>query len=160
MIGCEKSVELASKGCEALIESNDYIEAISLLSKAIEVKANDYRFYANRSLAFYRMGRYGLALKDSQMAVQLNAKCAANYVRKASALNALGRYTEAEVSANTALKLDSRSRLAAYELLLSRKMAFISMGFDKEDVMAMIVNCRSITHGLQKLAKLIQTKDF
>ncbi|XP_054156905.1 uncharacterized protein LOC128955277 [Oppia nitens] len=154
------SLALASKGCQAMDTSDDYIEAIGLLTKAIELNPSDFRYYANRSLAFYRLNRYEMAAQDALKAVRLNPRCPANYVRLAAALNGRRRYRDAEVAALRALALEPTLRIAAYELLMARKMALISVGFDKHDVLQVIANCNTIDDGFGRLLKLIQMKDI
>jgi serine/threonine-protein phosphatase 5 len=107
-------LKFASKGCEIAIKTGDYVTAIDLLSKAIEINGTDFRFYANRSFAFYQIKQYNYALIDAEKAIKLNKNNAICFIRKASALIALNRFDEAEESAKYAIQLDQYSFTARY----------------------------------------------
>ena len=87
--------ELKTKGNE-YFKSGQFQLAVESYSKALEVSPANHIALSNRSLASYKLERYEAALDDANKSIEANKDWVKGYLRKASALNALGRYKEAK----------------------------------------------------------------
>ena len=77
----------------------DYDKAIAAYTEALSIDANSHTVLSNRSLAYFKLGKYQDALKDAERAVIALPKWPKGYLRKCSALNALQKSHEAQIVA-------------------------------------------------------------
>ena len=85
--------ELKRKGNEHFKEGHFKL-ASEFYSKALELSPSNHLVLSNRSLVFHKLGEYELALEDAEKCIAAQKGWAKGYARKASALNALSRFTE------------------------------------------------------------------
>lgn len=90
----DKAAKLKNEGNKALL-ANNYEEAISLYTQAIELDSSKEVYYANRAQAYIKEEMYGAALTDASQAITLNPAYTKAYYRRAVAKVALLRYKEA-----------------------------------------------------------------
>lgn len=122
--------QLKNKGNE-YFKQGQFELAIELYSRALEVAPSSHIALSNRSLAFYKLGRYDSALDDADLCVQTNEKWAKGHLRRATALNALGRHKEAKKACVTGFTLQDQQlckTLVCEWLKASR--ALVSSRFD------------------------------
>lgn len=70
--------------------------ALTAHPQAIESDAGNHVLYSNRSAAYLALKRHEDALRDAEKCVELNMDWPKGYARQGAALQALGRYAEAE----------------------------------------------------------------
>ena len=87
--------ELKNKGNECFKQGQFEI-ALEFYTKALEISPSNHIALSNRSLAFYKLERYDSALDEANKCVKANKSWAKGYLRKAAALNALGKHEEAK----------------------------------------------------------------
>lgn len=68
------------------LEKGDYEKAIALYSSGIEKEPDNYQLYSNRSLAYFKLGKYDNAKQDANEVITLNPKFIKGYFRRANAL--------------------------------------------------------------------------
>lgn len=117
--------QLKEKGDNCLRE-NKYQEALTFYDvvQADNPQYSNPAIFSNRSLAHLRLGKYEASLKDALHCLEIDTNFSRGYQRKAAALNALGRYEEAAVSAETGYKLrgsDSISKGCMEEWVSARQ---------------------------------------
>lgn len=83
----------------------DYEAALTLYDKALEQSPAEHTVYSNRSIAFFKLGKYENALQDAVKCIELEPTFARGYLRKCAVLNVLERYEEAMESAQEGYKL-------------------------------------------------------
>jgi hypothetical protein len=106
--------ELKRRG-NAAFQQKAFEEAEVLYSKAIDVNGanplgNQHIFYANRSAARTSMNKTALAVTDADACIALDPGYAKGYFRKAQALKALKKYTEALNVLATAKALEADNK--------------------------------------------------
>ena len=87
--------ELKSKGNE-FFKQGQFELALEFYSKALEISPSNHIALSNRSLTFFKLERYDSALEEADKCIQANKSWAKGYLRKAAALNALGKSKEAK----------------------------------------------------------------
>lgn len=87
--------ELKSKGNE-FFKQGQFELALEFYSKALEISPFSHIALSNRSLTFFKLERYDSALEEADKCIQANKSWAKGYLRKAAALNALGKSKEAK----------------------------------------------------------------
>ena len=100
--------ELKRKGNE-LFKQGQFELALEFYSKALEISPSNHIALSNRSLTFYKLERYDSALEEADKCIQANKSWAKGYIRKATALNALGRYKEAKEACVVGFTLQEQS---------------------------------------------------
>ncbi|RWS03800.1 hypothetical protein B4U79_14447 [Dinothrombium tinctorium] len=127
-----KSVDVAEEA-NKLIAVGNYSAAMQLLTVAIELNANDYRFFVNRSFCYESLKVYDLALKDAEFAIKLNPKRSKCHYRRGKALIGLGLLEEAERSFFRVVALeDGDSKTTESQLLQLRIKALNDLGVDRQ----------------------------
>jgi tetratricopeptide (TPR) repeat protein len=86
-----------------------YQEAISYLSKAIELDVNYGLAYANRASSYNQLGQLDLALKDAEKAIKLNPNSEWAYSIKGNVLTKEKKYVEAERILTKAIEINPKS---------------------------------------------------
>ena len=69
----------------------DYMKALDLLNKAIELNSKDATDYNNRGTVFYKLGRYQRAIKDFNRAIYLDPNDTCAYNNRGNAYYDLGK---------------------------------------------------------------------
>ena len=114
----EKGNEFFSKG--------DYEKAIACYSEALSIQPQSHVILSNRSAAYIKLKLYQKAHDDSVECVALAPEFARGYLRKASALNGLEKYSEAIPVAEEGYRLRGSDRICldcvGQWLLASRAM--------------------------------------
>ncbi|GAB5359604.1 hypothetical protein AAMO2058_000557800 [Amorphochlora amoebiformis] len=97
-----EEVKKLNSQAKTAIESKDFNLAIDLYTSALEKEGvegkNYHKLLANRSIAYQRMGRYSLALKDAEASIALNEDFFKAHERKGDALWQLSRLPEAKLA--------------------------------------------------------------
>ncbi|RWS06208.1 uncharacterized protein B4U79_04176 [Dinothrombium tinctorium] len=143
----KRSAELAAVANNCALK-NDYEAAISFYSKAIDLNANDFRFYCNRSLCYENMKKFENALKDAEKAIELNPYRPKPYFRKARAMLALKSYEEAEEAFKNVLKIDPNCEATINEMLNLRIITLREIGFDIDAALLAAKRCTSIAEAI------------
>jgi len=73
----------------------DYMKALDLLNKAIELNPDDAIDYNNRGTAFYKLGRYQRAIEDFNRAIHLDPNDTYAYNNRGNAYYDLGKRNRA-----------------------------------------------------------------
>ena len=100
--------ELKSKGNECF-KKGQFELALEFYAKALDVSPSNHVALSNRSLAFYKLERYDAALDEANKCVKANNSWAKGYIRKATALNALGKHKEAKATCVVGFALQDQS---------------------------------------------------
>jgi DnaJ family protein C protein 8 len=90
-----------------LLAAKQYVEAVDMYSRAIELDPENAVYYSNRSAAYLAMGdSRGKALKDADKCIELKPDWWKGYSRKGAAEHALLRFDAARATYNEGLKKD------------------------------------------------------
>lgn len=93
----------------AAFSKKDFRGAIEHYTKALAEDPFDHVFYSNRSACHAELQDFEKALADADKCIKCNPQFAKGYSRQALALYNLGRYAEAEASAQAGLKIEPTS---------------------------------------------------
>ena len=85
----------------------DYLEALTLINKAIEASPKFALAYSNKGNILKELGRYEEAIISLDKAIQLDTKFVEAYNNKGNVLQAIGKYEEAIFNYDKAISLDS-----------------------------------------------------
>lgn len=122
----EEAETYKNKGNEAF-KSENYDEAISLYSKAIEVAEQDSRdlatYLKNRAAAYLKIKDYAKVIKDCDEALKIVPEDPKTLFRRAQALESLERFEEAYRDAKVIFTVDPNNK--AVQPVLSRLHAIV-----------------------------------
>ncbi|CAG8568070.1 8265_t:CDS:10, partial [Acaulospora morrowiae] len=90
----------------AAFSAKEYVKAIELFTKAIEVDPSNHVLYSNRSASYASLKQYDKALEDANRTIELKKDWPKGYSRKGAALHGLGRREEARATYQEGLKCD------------------------------------------------------
>lgn len=115
----EKAAGFKDLGNQELAKGH-YLQAIELYSEGLQYRPTNAILLANRALAFIKVENYGLALLDSDLAIESEPSYAKGYYRRASANFALHHFKLARKDFRAVCKLtpkskDARAKLAEVE---------------------------------------------
>ena len=96
-------------------------DPVTAYSKAIKINPKDKNAYGERGVAYFRLGKYKLAIADFDKAVQLNPKNALAYYDRAISYNSLGDYNKAIGDLKVAAKLGDK---ISQDFLKKQKIAW------------------------------------
>ncbi|RWS22056.1 uncharacterized protein B4U80_11713, partial [Leptotrombidium deliense] len=131
----EQSYSFAAEA-EKEITAKNFTTAIDLLSSAIRLNANDYRFFVNRSYCYDNIKKYFFALRDAKKAIKLNAENSICYFRKGKALLGLRMFSAAETAFLKVIDLeDAHKATATAQLFDVRVQTIVSLGLQNEVAM-------------------------
>ena len=82
-----------------------YEKAIEMYTEALSITPTHHTILSNRSLAYYKLGKYEDALADAEKAIFLSPNWAKGYLRKCAALNMLKRSRDAQAVAEKGFQL-------------------------------------------------------
>ena len=104
------AVDLKEKGNKHFSES-EYDKAVACYTEALLFQPQNHLLFSNRSVAFIKQKLYREALNDAVQCITLAPKFAKGYLRKASALNGLQKYSKAMPAAEEGYKLRASDRI-------------------------------------------------
>lgn len=84
--------------------NKDYNKAIEFYTQLIELEDN-YKYYTNRSMAYFHLKKYSESLRDSTKAIRLNPKNSRLWGRLGASLNKIKKYNESLTAYEKAIKL-------------------------------------------------------
>jgi len=118
------------KGNRAFTEHR-YTEAINLYSEAIKIDNRNHVYFSNRSAAYMGNNQYNEALADAENCTRLNPKWGKGYFRRAVALLALSRASEAETVLQEGIRADPgnndlRAKLDEVQKTLEKERRFVT----------------------------------
>lgn len=104
--------EYKQQGNQAFV-AKDYLKAVELFTKAIEVSEQpNHVLYSNRSACYASLKNFIKALDDAKECVNINGTWAKGYNRLGAAHFGLGDLDDAEASYKRALELDTTNKVA------------------------------------------------
>ncbi|XP_042690625.1 tetratricopeptide repeat protein 31-like isoform X1 [Centrocercus urophasianus] len=120
----EQSLILAGCGYQAAVQGR-YAEAVQAFTEAIKLNPREHRLFGNRSYCYEKLLQYQEALRDAQMALELQPNWPKGFFRKGKALWGLKLYAEARDTFEQLLHLkgahaDVATRLEACQMLLQQ----------------------------------------
>ncbi|CAH2093739.1 unnamed protein product [Euphydryas editha] len=134
MIDFSEAENLKNKGNEAF-KSQNYGEAISLYSKAINLAEKDTRelatYLKNRAAAYLKIKEYNNAIKDCDDALKIIPEDPKALFRRSQALESLERYEEAYRDAKTIFTVDPSNK--AIQPVLARLHAIVQERIKKAE---------------------------
>lgn len=113
----QSAEELKNLGNQAFSAGN-FAKAIEIFTQAIEIDPSNAILYSNRSACYASLQNAQLALEDAERACELNPEWSKAWVRKASALQILGRWEEAIKMWGKVAELDPRNDAAKRNMQL------------------------------------------
>jgi len=128
----QRAEAFKEKGNRAFGEKK-FDEAINFYSEAIKIDARNHVYFSNRSAAYMGKNMYSNALEDAEQCVKLNPKWGKGYFRRAVALLALSRASDAEAVLQEGIRADPtnsdlRAKLDEVHKTLEKERRFV----DKE----------------------------
>jgi len=100
------SEEAREKG-NAAFKDQDFVEAVKWYTEAVKRNPSEAKNYSNRAAAYAKLMALPDALKDCEEATTLDPKFIKAYIRKASVLITMKRFSEANRALQTATDLDT-----------------------------------------------------
>lgn len=122
-----KSEEQKKLGNDAFA-AKKYDEAIIHYSEAIKLEPDNAVFYSNRSACYASKGLWQKAVDDASTCIEKDTKFVKGYYRLATAFAELGRFEDAELTLETAMKIEPDNELIVRHLktIRSKKVAAAS----------------------------------
>ncbi|XP_060062862.1 serine/threonine-protein phosphatase 5-like [Ylistrum balloti] len=123
-----KEAEKLKEKANEFFKNEDYNQAITFYTQAIELNPEVATYFCNRSFAYLRTECFGYALNDAGRALQLDRSYIKAYYRRASANMSLGKYKLALRDLETVVKVrpnnkDARAKFNECQKIV-RMMAF------------------------------------
>lgn len=117
------AIEANNRGV-ALNNEGEYLKAIEILNKAIEIDPNLALAYNNRGWSYLELGQYEQAISDCNKAIDLDPRLALAYSNRGLAYVKLSHYEQALADCNKAIDLNPNLALA----YTNRGQAYIGLG--------------------------------
>ncbi|KAK7757210.1 Palmitoyl-protein thioesterase 1 [Diatrype stigma] len=117
----EQAVAFKNDGNKAFA-AHDWIKAVELYSKAIELNDKEPTFFTNRAQAHIKSEAYGYAIADATKAIELNPKLVKAYFRRAVAYAAILKPKDALKDFKECTRLDPNSKDAKLKLAECQKI--------------------------------------
>jgi tetratricopeptide (TPR) repeat protein len=86
--------------------NKNYLESIKIYTLLIDSNPNDFRYYTNRSLAYFKLDDYKMCLKDCIKTIKLNPLYGKGWGRLGATLYELSKYNEAICAYKKAQELE------------------------------------------------------
>lgn len=102
--------ELKQKG-NGYFKAEKYQEAVDCYTEALKLQPQCHLLYSNRSAGYNKLGKNEEALTDAIHCTSISPLFARGHYRKATALNELGKYTEAKEAAEVGYKLRGSDKI-------------------------------------------------
>ena len=122
------SRELSDKAL-GLAESGHYEEALDLISKGINIDANNANLWYNKGIILFKMCRYQDALNSFSQAADIDSEFTGAWANKGVALMELGKYLEAIRAFNKVLKIHPHDNRAREQMNLAQMKIMESCSF-------------------------------
>lgn len=107
----QDSEKLFNDGYDAAVEGN-YLKAIDLYSKAIQIRASYTNAYYNRGWCYQNLGKFSESAKDFSKVIELDPTYQAAYVFRGYGRYSLGFLDEALSDYYKAIEMDSKDKTA------------------------------------------------
>ncbi|KAK6071791.1 serine threonine-protein phosphatase 5 [Seiridium cupressi] len=117
----EQAVALKNDGNKAFA-GHDWLKAIELYTKAIELNDKEPTFYLNRAQANIKSEAYGYAIQDATKAIELNPNLVKAYFRRAVAYAAILKPKDALGDFKECVRLDPSNKDAKVKLAECQKI--------------------------------------
>lgn len=108
------------KGIE-LFKQGEYVKAVEMGTKAIELQDDVAIFYYNRGLFYYKLQNYEKALADSDYSAKLDPQYKNAYILKAHIYREMKKYAEETEICTKVLEMDAQNKEAYLERGISFK---------------------------------------
>lgn len=115
-------VELLKSKANEELNNDRFQKSVDLYSKAIELDSSNAILYSNRSLAYFKLESYGLAIQDATRAIEIDPNYAKAYYRRASAFAAMFKPKDALNDFKHLAKLRSSDSLILLKLKTCQKV--------------------------------------
>ena len=112
-----------------LAESGHYEEALDLISKGINIDANNANLWYNKGIILFKMCRYQDALNSFSQAADIDPEFTGAWVNKGVALMELGKNLAAIRAFDKAIAIDSGDSQARHYRDLAQKKIIESSSF-------------------------------
>ena len=148
-----------AKGNEYFAKA-DYEKAVKCYSEALTFQPQNHLALSNRSAAYIKLNLYQKAYDDAVQCIKVAPKFARGYLRKATALNGLEKYTEALLPAEQGYYLRGSDQickdcvtqwLKASKAMLEKDVAMLQD--DIPGVSPLTKKCFEILHEIEKQDK-------
>jgi len=125
----QRAEAFKEKGNRAFGEKR-YDDAIQAYSEAIKIDNRNHVYFSNRSAAYMGKNMFGQALEDAETCTKLNPKWGKGYFRRAVALLALSRASDAEAVLQEGIRADPtnsdlRAKLEEVRTTLEKERRFV-----------------------------------
>lgn len=97
------SNQLKEKG-NALIKEGQYEDAVNCYTTALKSDPSNHTILSNRSLAYFKLGKFKEALDDANKCINVAPKFGRGYLRKATVLNSLNMESDAMLASEEGYK--------------------------------------------------------
>jgi len=125
----QRAEAFKEKGNRAFGEKK-FDDAINFYTEAIKIDNRNHVYFSNRSAAYMGKNMYSNALEDAEQCVKLNPKWGKGYFRRAVALLALSRASDAEAVLQEGIRADPsnndlRTKLDEVHKTLEKERRFV-----------------------------------
>jgi tetratricopeptide (TPR) repeat protein len=96
----------------ALIQLNNYDEAIKAIDQGLAVYPSDFMLWNNKGYSLFKLGNYPEALKSYDMAISIDQNYTTSLVNKGDTLYKMGRFNDAVDAYSKANVTDPGNKLA------------------------------------------------
>ena len=127
------------------LTAQNFDEAISLYTKAIELNPNVAIYYGNRSFAYLKMECFGYALNDASKAIELDPNYVKGYYRRAASNMSLGKFKLAIKDYETVMKARPNDKDAKMKYSECKKV-LMKLAFEK--AIAVEENTKSVADSI------------
>jgi len=125
----QRAEAFKEKGNRAFAEKK-FDEAINFYTEAIKIDGRNHVYFSNRSAAYMGKNMFSDALEDAEQCVKLNPKWGKGYFRRAVALLALSRASDAEAVLQEGIRADPsnndlRAKLEEVQKAIEKERRFV-----------------------------------
>jgi len=125
----QRAEAFKEKGNRAFSEKK-FDEAINFYTEAIKIDSRNHVYFSNRSAAYMGKNMYTNALEDAEQCVKLNPKWGKGYFRRAVALLALSRASDAQAVLEEGIRADPsnndlRGKLEEVKSTIEKERRFV-----------------------------------
>jgi len=131
----QRAEAFKEKGNRAFSEKR-FDEAINFYTEAIKIDSRNHVYFSNRSAAYMGKNMYSQALEDAETCTKLNPKWGKGYYRRALALLALSRASDAASVLQEGIRADPtnsdlRAKLDEVQKTLEKERRFVDTATGK-----------------------------
>jgi tetratricopeptide (TPR) repeat protein len=136
--------------------NKNYLESIKIYTRLIDSNPNDFRYYTNRSLAYFKLDNYDMCLKDCIKTIRLNPLYGKGWGRLAATLNKLYKYDESITAYKKAQELEPNDIYVNMIIHLQNKIKMNELKSDPK----LLSDLFSITMNNLSTVNKLMDKDF